>query len=70
MTAALFERSFVRELARRFDRPPAFMQVLAGPRQVGKTTGVRQLIAQSDFPAHYANADDVLVSDRSWLLRD
>ncbi len=69
MTAALFERSFVRELARRFDRPPAFMQVLAGPRQVGKTTGVRQLIAQSDFPAHYANADDVLVSDRSWLLR-
>lgn len=44
------------------------MQVLAGPRQVGKTTGVRQLIAQSVFPSHYANADDVLVSDRSWLL--
>jgi len=45
------------------------MQVLAGPRQVGKTTGVRQLIAQNRFPCHYANADDVLVSDRSWLLR-
>lgn len=44
------------------------IQVLTGPRQVGKTTGVRQLMAQCSYPQHYANADDVLVSDRSWLL--
>jgi predicted AAA+ superfamily ATPase len=44
------------------------IQVLAGPRQVGKTTGVRQLLAQGTWSHHYANADDVLVSDRNWLL--
>ena len=44
------------------------IQVLVGPLQVGKTTGVRQLMGQQPWPHHYANADDVLVSDRNWLL--
>ena len=44
------------------------MQVLVGPRQVGKTTGVKQVIAQTRLPAHYANADGLLASDRNWLL--
>ena len=42
------------------------VSLLVGPRQVGKTTAVRQLLAQGAWPHHYANADDVLVSDRSW----
>lgn len=65
----LFERPFVVELLRRLQAAPGLMQVLIGPRQVGKTTGVRQLMAQCDWPAHYASADDVLTSDRSWLLQ-
>jgi uncharacterized protein len=65
----LFERPFVAELLRRLQDTTGLMQVLIGPRQVGKTTGVRQLMAQCDWPAHYANADDVLTSDRSWLLQ-
>ena len=67
--ARLFERPFVAELLHRLQGTPGLMQVLIGPRQVGKTTGVRQLMAQCDWPAHYANADDVLTSDRSWLLQ-
>ena len=66
--AAEFQRSFVAELAGRFQGPPGLMQVIVGPRQVGKTTGVRQLIARGEHRAHYANADDLLVSDRTWLL--
>lgn len=65
---SLFQRPFVAHLARRFDARPGLIQVLLGPRQVGKTTGVRQLIAQAPWPAHYASADDLLVSDRTWLL--
>lgn len=65
----LFERPFVAELLRRLQGTPGLMQVLIGPRQVGKTTGVRQLMAQCTWPAHYANADDVLTSDRNWLLQ-
>ncbi len=44
-----------------------FMQVLAGPRQVGKTTLVRQVMAASRLPAHYASADEPVLRDRTWL---
>jgi len=64
----LFQRPFVAQLAHRLDGMQPLIQVLTGPRQVGKTTGVRQLMAQCSYPQHYANADDMLVSDRSWLL--
>lgn len=63
-----YQRPFVAALAQRFAAENPLIQVLTGPRQVGKTTGVRQLLAQGTWPHHYANADDVLVSDRSWLL--
>ena len=63
-----YERPFVAKLYERFSADQALIQVLAGPRQVGKTTGVRQLLARGAWPHHYANADDVLVSDRTWLL--
>ena len=63
-----FQRPFVQTLAQRLSHTPVLMQVLVGPRQVGKTTGVRQLMGQVDYPSYYANADDVLNSDRSWLL--
>ena len=63
-----FQRPFVARLAQRLRSAPTHMQVLVGPRQVGKTTGVRQLIARDEPNTHYANADDLLVSDRNWLL--
>lgn len=65
----VFERPFVAELLQRLQGQPRLIQVLTGPRQVGKTTGVRQLMAQCGWPTHYASADDVLTSDRSWLLQ-
>jgi len=64
-----YQRPFVAELLLRLQSTPRFIQVLTGPRQVGKTTGVRQLMAQCSWPTHYANADDVLTSDRTWLLQ-
>lgn len=65
---ALFERHFVTRLEQRLSAASPLMQVLTGPRQVGKTTGMRQLLARYQGSSHYVNADDVLVSDRSWLL--
>jgi len=64
----LFQRPFVAQLEHRLNGMQPLIQVLTGPRQVGKTTGVRQLMAQCNYPQHYASADDVLVSNRSWLL--
>jgi hypothetical protein len=41
--------------------------LLAGPRQVGKTTVVRQVMEASKIPAHYASADEPSLRDRTWL---
>ena len=43
------------------------MQVVVGPRQVGKTTGIQQLIDQQTTPAHYASADDLIAGNAQWL---
>jgi uncharacterized protein len=40
-----FQRPFVAQLAKRLKAEMPLVQVLVGPRQVGKTTGVRQLMA-------------------------
>lgn len=63
-----YERAFVAQLEKRLSGAPPLIQVLVGPRQVGKTTGLRQLLARISGSSHYANADDLLVTNRSWLL--
>lgn len=55
------------ELMKRLQEKRRFMQVLAGPRQVGKTTLARQVMAASKLPAHYASADEPTLRDRIWL---
>ena len=64
----LYQRAFVAQLEKRLAASAPLIQVLVGPRQVGKTTGMRQLLARTSGNYHYANADDLLVTDRSWLL--
>jgi len=56
------------ELLKRLREKRRFLQVLAGPRQTGKTTLARQVMAASHLPAHYASADEpALRGDRTWL---
>lgn len=54
-------------LLRRLGEKRRFLQVLAGPRQVGKTTLARQVMAEVKCPAHYASADEPTLRDRTWL---
>lgn len=63
-----YQRPFVAHLEKRLAAAAPLIQVLVGPRQVGKTTGMRQLLGRCQGPSHYANADDLLVTDRTWLL--
>lgn len=63
-----YERPFVAQLEKRLPSERLLIQVLIGPRQVGKTTGMRQLLARYPGKSHYANADDLLITDRHWLL--
>ena len=62
-----FERQHVGELVRRLQEPRRFIQVLAGARQVGKTTIALQALARLARPHHYASADEPTLRDRAWL---
>ncbi len=43
------------------------MQVLVGPRQVGKTTLAIQIMQAATLPSHYATADEPGTRDNQWL---
>ncbi len=62
-----FRRPLFDLLLERVRQPRVFIQVLAGPRQVGKTTLVRQVLAATALPSHYASADDPTLRDRAWI---
>lgn len=62
-----FRRPIFDSALARLHEPRRFIQVLAGPRQVGKTTLARQLLAASGLPSHFASADDPALRDRAWL---
>ncbi len=51
------------------NEPRRFIQVLAGARQTGKTTLVRQVIENLEQPCHYASADEPALKDRFWLAQ-
>lgn len=60
-------RAIFTTLINRLAETPARLQIVSGPRQVGKTTVVRQALDVCDLPSHYASADDPTLRDASWL---
>lgn len=62
-----FRRRQVEVLARRLNEPRRFIQVVSGPRQVGKTTLVRQVLADGVWTTHSVTADDPGLRDPTWL---
>lgn len=64
---ATFTRAQGRELASRLAEPRRFIQVVTGPRQVGKTTLVRKVVSRAGVPFRYASADEPGLRERSWI---
>jgi len=63
----IIERAKFPGILKRLREPRRFIQVLAGPRQVGKTTLVHQLMDKLGIPAHYASADEPAPPGPSWI---
>ncbi len=63
----MFKRPIYSQLVSRLEEPRQFIQVLAGARQTGKTTLVRQVLAELPGRNHYASADEPTLKDRFWL---
>jgi predicted AAA+ superfamily ATPase len=62
-----FRRPHAAELARRLSEPRRFLQVVAGARQVGKTTLVEQVCAQTGLPVRFASADEPMLRGPEWV---
>ena len=62
-----YHRPLLEPLVRRLREPRRFIQVLAGPRQVGKTTLARQGAEASGLPHVFASADGAQLEDRPWI---
>lgn len=63
----LFLRPQLATLTARLEEPRRFLQILSGPRQVGKTTLVQQAREIFPGPSHYASADQPAVPDAVWI---
>lgn len=64
-----YVRSQFNTLKERILEPRKFMQVLAGPRQVGKSTLVGQVLNQTDIAHALEVADAVDSEDSDWIHR-
>lgn len=62
-----YRRPIFELLAERLGDDPLHIQVVSGPRQVGKTTAVRQALRELELPSRYASADDPMLRDSAWL---
>ena len=55
------------DLISRVIEPRRTIQVVAGPRQVGKTTMVRQVLEEISVPSLFFNADGVGPDNQNWI---
>lgn len=63
----MIQRSYYKELSKRLNEPRKFIQVLYGPRQVGKTTLIKQYVKATEMPYVFKMADDLVGTDADWL---
>jgi predicted AAA+ superfamily ATPase len=65
----MIERAYLKLLKQRINEPRNFIQVVVGPRQVGKTTLINQLLAQTPITSKYVAADAVNAGGAAWLAQ-
>jgi predicted AAA+ superfamily ATPase len=65
---APFQREYAATLISRLREPRRFLQVIAGARQVGKTTLVEQVLADLGLPSVFVSADEPALRDAAWLV--
>jgi predicted AAA+ superfamily ATPase len=62
-----FERGLLNTLIKALSKPMTVFHVLAGPRQVGKTTLAKQVMSHLGMPSVYASADSPLPPGPEWI---
>lgn len=63
----MFKRPHFQQLIKRLKEPRKFIQVINGPRQIGKTTLVQQVIEEIGIPSIYISADGISNVNSNWI---
>lgn len=63
----MYRRAEYLTIKSRLEEPRKFIQVVMGPRQVGKSTVVKQVLQELDAPYQFFSADNVPASDSAWV---
>ena len=64
-----YQRTYSWQLIEKLNEPRLFIQVIFGPRQVGKTTLIRQMLKQLPIESSFILADNVPAADNDWIHR-
>lgn len=63
----MYKRTEYEVIKRRLEEPRRFIQVVMGPRQVGKSTVVKQVLQDSNLPYQLFSADNVPATNTAWI---
>ena len=63
----MYKRSEYQIIRKRLEESRRFIQVVMGPRQVGKSTVVKQVLQDIDLPYLLFSADNVPASNSAWV---
>ena len=63
----MYKRSEYQVIKNRLNEERRFIQVLTGPRQVGKSTIVKQVLADLDTPHKFYSADNIPATNNEWI---
>ena len=63
----MFKRAQFKELESRLSEPRNKIQVISGPRQVGKSTMVKQVLQETDIPYMFVSADNIDHVHTAWI---
>ena len=63
----MFKRAQFTELKARLSEPRSKIQVVSGPRQVGKSTMVKQVLQETDIPYMFVSADNIDYAHTAWI---
>ncbi|MBI4597633.1 MAG: ATP-binding protein [Candidatus Omnitrophica bacterium] len=65
----MYKRDITKIISHRLGEPRRFVQVITGPRQVGKTTAIQQVLSELTMPSHYAAADLPAPPATEWIAQ-
>ncbi|MDE5886371.1 MAG: ATP-binding protein [Muribaculaceae bacterium] len=63
----MYQRSEYKLIKSRLEEPRRFIQVVMGPRQIGKSTVVKQVVQDIAEPYQFFSADNIPASNSNWL---